>query len=148
MPTNRKAKKALLALIPPLKEGIIFELGSGFGTLAIPLARQFPDKLCIAYEISPFPYFYSLILSKILKINNLKIYRRDYLKCSLEEASLCVCYLCPRAMDLLQKKFEKELSSQTVVISNTFSLPQWRAEKVVSVSDLYHSKIFLYRKQL
>ena len=148
MPTNRRAKKALLALIPPLKEGVIFELGSGFGTLAFSLAKQFPQKTVIGYEISPVPYFFSLITVKLLKINNLHFIRRDFLACSLENAALCVCYLSPKGMNQLERKFALELTDHAFVISNTFAFPKWTPERVSQVADLYHSKIFLYRKLL
>ena len=41
-PTSPRVASVMLALIPPGIEGVVFELGSGWGTLAFPLARRLP----------------------------------------------------------------------------------------------------------
>jgi hypothetical protein len=42
VPTNRRVRATLLASLPRRIDGTIVELGSGWGTLAFPLARRHP----------------------------------------------------------------------------------------------------------
>ncbi len=145
MPSNSKAKNALLASIPPLEVGKILELGAGFGTLALPLAKKFPDREVWAYEISLVPYLVLLLRKKILKLKNLRVRRKNFHKISFNDAALCVCYLFPKGMERLKNKFDKELGPGSVIVSNTFGLHAWKPENVIEVGDLMRSKIFVYR---
>ena len=43
MPSSRKAIATFIALIPDKTDGKIVDLGSGWGSLAYPIAKRFPD---------------------------------------------------------------------------------------------------------
>lgn len=146
MPTSPKAKKILLAkALPHEIQGPIFELGSGWGTLVFPLAKQFPLSQVTGYESSLIPYGVSKIVSFFFRQKNLRLARRDFFQEDLHEAALVVCYLYPGAMSKLKLKFEKELQPGTWVISNTFAIPGWYPIHVYEVNDLYRSKILVYK---
>jgi hypothetical protein len=146
MPTSPKVKADLLRLIPPLlSPGKIYELGSGWGTLAFSLAKQYPEKEVIGYEISFIPYVISKLLVRLKKIKNLKIQRRNFLEDPLDEAHLVVCYLYPKGMDRLKIELEKKLKPGTWMISNTFAVPGWQPYYTHRVKDLYHTKIYFYK---
>lgn len=149
MPTAFKPRKAILDLIKdPIFEnlqGDISELGSGFLTLALPIAKKFPENTVLAYETSTVPYWYSKLLVSFLKQNNLKILKHDFFQSNLSESALIVCYLYPAAMEKLKIKFETELKKGTLVISNTFAIPGWKPIITVTVNDLYQTKIYLYK---
>lgn len=59
MPSNRKAVRAILQQIPKGFEGKIYDLGSGWGTLAWSCARHCPKAEVIGFEISPIPWLVS-----------------------------------------------------------------------------------------
>jgi len=134
MPTSRKAKKIILELAG---EGEVYELGSGFGSLAFSLSRRGRVK---AYEMALIPY----LISKMLPSKNLKITRKDFFKESLSDAKVIVCYLYPGAMARLKEKFKKELQEGAIVISNSFCIPGWKPTKVIEVGDFFRSEIYLY----
>lgn len=144
-PSSPVAKKLILKAIPQDTPGKIFELGSGWGTLAFPIARRCRQNKVIAYEISPLPYLTSLWLLKLLPLPNLKVYRKNFMKEPLGEASVIVCYLYPKAMELLKTKFDQELIPGTLIISNTFAIPGWKPIQTLETNDLYKTKIYLYR---
>lgn len=145
MPTGWKAKKVLMHHLPSRIEGTIVELGAGFGTLALPLSKKYPEHKVLAYEISPFPYLVLITLKLILKRKNLLVFRKNFFNENLRAVGLCVCYLYPEAMSRLEKKLTHELQSGAYVISNTFTLPGRRPVQTCDVKDLWHSQIFLYR---
>jgi hypothetical protein len=145
MPTSPRVRRKLLEIINERQiTGKIFELGSGWGTLAIPLARMLPHCHIIAYENSSIPYTFSRFAQAISRQKNLKIIRGNFFRISLAEADLIVCYLYPKAMERLKIKFERELKEECLVISSTFAVPEWRAERVAEAPDHYRTKIYVY----
>ena len=122
MPTSIKTKKSLLTKLEVIESGIIYELGSGWGGIAIVLAKQYPQCQIIAYEISPIPYYFSFFKVKLLGLSNISIQRKDFFKENLTEARAIYCYLYPKAMQRLEAKCNKELK-QCTLYSNTFSWP-------------------------
>ena len=145
MPTSKKAKIAMLALIPRKITGKVYELGSGWGTLIIPLAREHPGSKVIGYETSPIPYFISKVRVWNSGLKNVQLLKQDFYDASLADAAIVVCYLFPGAMSKLKRKFEKELKPGTIVITNTFALPGWTPLQVINIQDLYNTKVYLYR---
>jgi hypothetical protein len=145
MPTSPRVRRKLLAIINERQiTGKVFELGSGWGTLAIPLARMLPHCHITAYENSPIPYTFSRFTHALSQQDNLEIIRENFFRASLAEADLIVCYLYPKAMERLKIKFERELKERCLVISSTFAIPDWRAQEVIDVPDQYRTKIYVY----
>lgn len=144
MPTSRKARKALFSLLPDGCENI-FELGSGWGNLIFPLAKNFPASRIHAIEGSPLPWFFSIVVQKILLFPNLTIRRKNFFTISLKEADLVVCYLYPGAMRRLKEKFQEELKPGAYVATNTFAVPGWVPDKILKVNDLWGTCIYLYK---
>lgn len=148
MPTSFKTKRLLLDSLPKDQKGIIYELGSGWGTLIFPLAKQYPNCTVIGYENSPVPFLFAKGWLFFSRDTNLQIKRQDFFKADLKDASLIICYLYPGAMQSLKEKFEKELGKETIIVSHTFAIPQWKAYKIYEVNDLYHTKIYFYTPQV
>ena len=142
-PTSEKAKRALMKVLPVLEDGIIIDLGSGWGNLVFPLASKYQNCHVFGYENSPIPYWFSSLVNHK---NNLKILKANFYDVSLHDADMVVCYLFPGGMEKLKEKFEKELKPGTYVVSHTFAIPDWEPKTVVKISDLYHSKIYLYER--
>lgn len=140
MPSSKKAIQSIIPLIPS-NASSIYELGSGWGALAVSIAKNRPSSTVHAFEISPIPYLFSRIRTFV---KNLIILRGDFFNYSICDADVVVCYLYPEGMRKLKKKFENELKSGTVVISNSFSIFGWKPINVVPVGDLWNSLIYIY----
>lgn len=145
MPSSSKAKLSLLSLLPVNLGGNVYELGSGWGTLLIPLAKKYPHCQMTGFETSPLPFWSSRLWLSMTNLSNVKLARKDFFFVDLSDASLIVCYLYPGAMKKLNAKFDAELKPGTLVISNTFAVPEWKAESILEIHDLYRTKIYLYR---
>lgn len=174
MPSSEKAYRAMLKLTEDTGDGPIYDLGSGWGTLVIRMAIKHPKRKVIGYELSLLPYLISLLIKSFTRVNNLTLYRQDFMKADLSEASVLLCYLYPDGMSKLDilidapskktsctstsnlsKVNTNHLSSDTAhfhcgcnpdfVISNNFALPSLKAEKEIRLDDLYRSPIFRYK---
>jgi hypothetical protein len=145
LPTMPRAKSAMLNLLPAELDGTIFELGSGWGTLAFPLARRYPRCRVVAYERSPLPWLVSRLCQGVWRLPNLTLIRGDFHGAGLGDAALVVCYLFPGGMRKLEPKLAEELSPGALVVSNFFRLPGWQPIDEHAIGDLHDSRIYLYR---
>jgi len=145
MPSTQKAQKAMLKLSGGTGTGPIFELGSGWGNILIPLAKQYPHRQIIGYELSFMPWLVTLIITKLLGLNNTKLLRKNFLQADLSSASVIVCYLFPGGMNTIEHKLKKECGNLEYLISNNFSLPSHNPVKTIQLDDLYQSPIYLYQ---
>jgi hypothetical protein len=145
LPTNRLQTRCILENLPDDPGPLIFDLGSGFGTLAISIARQYPNSAVVGVESSPVPFWISRILKMVYGYRNLSFRRQDILKTSIEDASAVIVYLYHAGMRNLKPKLENELKPGVWIVSNTFAFPDWNPLKVVPVGDLNKTKIYIYR---
>lgn len=148
MPSSRKAVRKIVSLIPEGTNGEIVDLGAGWGSLAYPIAKRFPDAEIVGYELSPVPWGYSRLKGLVIRRKNLTLRRRNVFEADLREADVVVVYLHPAAMRKLQKKFEEELRPGTLVISNTFVVPTWKEQRMYYLGGPWFStstEIYVYR---
>ena len=148
MPSSARARKEMLRATENSGKGPIIDLGSGWGTLVIPLARKYPEREIIGYELSPVPWLVSRLLKYALNLENLSLYRQDFLNANLSGAAVLVCYLYPGGMAALQKKLQQEAGGEMRVISNTFALPDLPPAKVTRLNDLYKTPIYIYQHRV
>lgn len=149
VPTSPRVRDKMLAMIPPerlaaLERGRLFDLGSGWGTLAFALAKRFPEAQVTGYELSPLPWAVSRMLNLLLRRPNLWLRRADFMGAPLNDAALVLCYLYPGGMTRLQPKLAAELPPGALVISNTFAMPDWQPADIARADDLYNSPVYLY----
>ena len=144
MPSSSKVQQQILRLLPCHVTGTVYELGSGWGGLALALGDVFPQAQVYGYELSPAPYFFSLLRRFYSSLSNVIFKRCDFFDEDLSDANIIVVYLFPEAMEKLAVKF-KELPAGTMIISSTFTLPGWTPKHVTYIDDLYHTPVYLYQ---
>jgi hypothetical protein len=153
MPSSQKARRAMLQLVGEIDSEItdematrpIFELGSGWGNLLIPLAKKYPQRKVIGYELSIVPWLTTLLLKNLLGLKNLEVYRKNFLHADLTNASIILCYLYPKGMQDLGSKIKSQRSQLKYLISNNFALPTQQPIKTIQLDDLYQSPVYLYK---
>ena len=143
MPSSRPAVREVLRLATPTRPGPLYEPGAAWDSLAIPLAKAFPDRQIVAYEISTIPWLFLRLRVRFSRLNNIGRAPHFFRK-NLGQAAAVVCYLYPGSMVRLSTKLKSELSPGTVVVSNTFSLPGWEADQQTQLNDLYQTKIYRF----
>ncbi len=148
MTSSGQACRAMLSAIEKSEStsatGSLIDLGSGWGTLIIAAARKYPHRQVIGYERSWLPWLVSIIRKYSLRLDNLMIYRRDFHQADISKASILFCYLFPGGMTALHKKLQRELSDETIIVSNTFALPSCQATSVIRLKDIYQTPIYVY----
>jgi len=126
---------------------MIYELGMGWGGLAIAVARRYPDSKVIGFELSPLPWLIAHMRAMAVASSNFVCHNRDFLKADLSDAAIVVCYLSSDVLEKLKPKLERELPVGALVISSTFAVPGWAALDTVIAKDIYRSPVYLYEMQ-
>ncbi|WP_377114231.1 hypothetical protein [Pseudoalteromonas sp. M58] len=148
MMSSSKARQTMLAAISMDEKGALIDLGSGWGTLVIPVAKKHPNKQVIGYELSWFPWMVSVLFKYSLGLNNLTLYRKDFKNADLSSASTLVCYLFPGGMVALEEKLKHDVvNNKITIVSNTFALPSYKPTNVIKLKDFYQTPIYVYHWQ-
>jgi len=145
MPSSGKARDAIIKLMDDAPAGPVYDLGSGWGGLVIPLAKKYPDRQIVGYEVSFVPWLVSVFFKKLFRLGNLEVYRKDFLQADLSSAEVLVCYLYTEGMRKIAKKLAAERRTDGFLISNNFALPACQPEMTVQINDFYKSPIYRYR---
>lgn len=145
-PTGGKVKRRLLETLNEISAPKrIVELGSGWGTLALPIASKFPEASVAGYENSIVPFLASRIRAVFWSTPNLHLHWINFFNVDLSDADLIVCYQSPGNMSNLRPKLEAELSDDAIVVSNTFAVPGWTPSDTHQADDLFKTRIYVYR---
>lgn len=147
MMSSSKACQTMLAEINTDEKGALIDLGSGWGTLVIAVAKKHPDKQVIGYELSWFPWVISVLFKYSLGLDNLTLYRKDFKNADLSSASTLICYLFPGAMTALEDKLKHDMAKNITIVSNTFALPSYKPVKVIKLRDFYKTPVYVYHWQ-
>lgn len=145
MPSSSKAHRAMTPLLDKTGSDTIIDLGSGWGNVVVAIAKQYPHRQIVGYELSYLPWLISTLFKKALRLNNLTLYRQDFYQADLSKACVLVCYLFPEAMEKISQRLTEEPLSVNFLISNNFALPSWQPIKKIQINDFYNSPVYLYR---
>jgi Putative methyltransferase len=108
------------------KHAIVYELGSGWGSLVVVLARAFPDAQIRGIEVSPLPYWVTRVRTR--KMSNVSLQRANFYQSDLRDAHAVTCYLMIKPMRKLAVLLDQMLKPGTPVVSLTF----WFREREIA----------------
>lgn len=97
---------------------IIYELGCGWGTLVLALARAFPQARIRGIELSPLPYWVARWRTR--DFCNVELQRTNFYKLDLHDADGITCYLMMKPMPKVAELLDRTLKSGTPVVSLAF----------------------------
>ena len=145
MPSSNKAYSTMSKLVDETGKGAIIDLGSGWGSFVIPIAKRNPQRQIVGYELSFLPWLTSILLKKVMALDNLTLYRQNFYNINLPVASVLVCYLYPDAMNKIKNKLLLEQPEIDFLISNNFAISSWQPYKLLRLNDFYKSPVYLYK---
>ena len=123
MPSPWVTVEPILASIPEGTRGRALELGSGWGQLALAIARRHPGLVVEGVELSPVPYLFSRALALLCPLPNLHFKFGNFHNLDMADARVVVCYLSPGNLGRMASTLEASLPRGCLVVSNTFNVP-------------------------
>lgn len=139
--SNSMTAQTLLALLPaqPIR---LVDLGCGDGSLLRQLARSRPECLFVGYEHAPLTWAWAKLRGR--GQGNLDIRYGDFWGHPLSPYDIVYAFLSPVPMHRLWQKTQAEMASKSLLISNSFAIPNVHASSLVEVGDKRGSILYCY----
>ena len=122
-PTTAKRARRMIELAKITKKDIVYDLGSGFGGLAIMAAGQ--AKKVVGIEFDILRYFFSIIRAFFHGARNAKFIRGNLFKQDISNADVILLFLKQKTNQKLKAKL-KNLKKGARVVSNTWTFENWK----------------------
>lgn len=141
VPSHGKVKEAIIeeaaSILQNSDNKIVMDLGSGWGTLLLPLARKFPQHKFIGIERGFMPYYVSKWRAH--KLSNLTFCRQNFFDTDISEVDVVFVFLLSSTMEKLTLKIKKEMKPKSTVIANRFPMKNEEPSKKVSLGSDYYT---------
>ncbi|HYI92912.1 MAG TPA: class I SAM-dependent methyltransferase [Bryobacteraceae bacterium] len=133
VPTPQNVVEAMLKLGEVKKGDILYDLGSGDGRLVITAAKLYGVK-GTGIDIDPKRIEESNANAKKEGVENLvKFINKDLFEADFRDATVITLYLLPGINLKLRPKLWKELKPGTRIVSHSFDMGDWQAQKQIDV---------------
>ena len=132
-PSGRQVRAAVADLLPPGGAPRAIDIGSGFGGLALKLARRRPDARVEGIELAPLPWLVSRLRALATR-SRARFRLGDYKALDFGQYDLVFAYLSPAAMDALWRKAQREMRAGSVLASYEFIAPGRAPDRVLQTA--------------
>ncbi|MBP5534859.1 MAG: hypothetical protein J6Y03_05085 [Alphaproteobacteria bacterium] len=148
VPSSGKIKTKIIddvaSVLAKRKKQVVMDLGSGWGTLLLPLARKFPNHRFIGIEYGFIPCLVSKFRAR--KMKNITFYRQNFFNSNISKADIIFLFLWTRMMPKISKKCQSEAKEGTLLYVNRFPIPDMKAKREVSLGCKYDT-YYIYEVQ-
>ncbi|HUR21986.1 MAG TPA: methyltransferase domain-containing protein [Vicinamibacterales bacterium] len=135
VPTPQSVVDAMLKLAGVTKDDVVYDLGCGDGRIVVTAAKQFGAR-GVGIDIDPKRIQDSNKNAVDAGVTDrVKFMHTDIFADStnLSEATVVTLYLLPSLNVRLLPKLRRELKPGTRIVSNSFAMGDWKADKTVEV---------------
>ena len=122
-PTTMKRARRMIEFAKITKKDIVYDLGSGFGGLAIMASRQAEKVIGIEYDF--LRYFFSMLRAFFHGARNAKFIRGNLFKQNINKADVILMFLKQKTNQKLKANLKK-LKKGTRIVSNTWTFENWK----------------------
>ena len=148
VPTTDEAVEAMLKLGQVKKTDIVYDLGCGDGRIVIAAAKKFGAH-GVGIDINPERIAEAKENAKKAGVENLvRFEENDLFLADFHEATVVTLFLLPDVNLKLRPKLLQDLKPGTRVVSNTFDMGDWKAEKEATVGSTDEESYLSHRLYL
>jgi 16S rRNA A1518/A1519 N6-dimethyltransferase RsmA/KsgA/DIM1 with predicted DNA glycosylase/AP lyase activity len=143
--TSSKVIQFIVKILEQRRGNVFIDLGCGRGKLVVAVKKKYPEIEVRGYENWPTQFFLAKLLAFLFRVK-VKIFYQDLFSANLQEADVIFCYLPSNLMLTLEKKMEKELKNEAIIIANTFPFPNWTPIQIIITNSKNpnYGKLFIY----
>lgn len=148
--SSKRVWQTLEELLPQVHSvhGFKFiDIGSGTGGVPRYLSKVRSDGQFTGIESAPLPYWISKLLLNLSGRSNCRIIWGSFWAHDLAEYDVVYAYLSPVPMAKLWEKIRREMRPGSLFISNTFVVPEYSPDYSITLEDLQHSTLHIWRIQ-
>jgi hypothetical protein len=141
--SSPEVAQALIILLQQEGASTFADLGSGVGSVAIPIAKQLTGIKVNAWERAPLPWLLSVWRGR--RLANFITSRRNFFSANFKHYDVVFAFLSPAAMPEVSEKIKREMRSGTLFISSSFPAPDWSPESIKRIKDRRKTLLYCYR---
>jgi SAM-dependent methyltransferase len=135
VPTTEKAVEEMLKLAGVKKTDVVYDLGCGDGRIVIAAAKNFGAR-GVGIDINPERIKEAKENARKAGVEDLvRFEENDLFEADIKEATVVTLFLLPQINLKLKPKLMTDLRPGTRVVSNTFDMGDWKAEKEAALGD-------------
>jgi ribosomal protein L11 methylase PrmA len=137
VPTTEKAVEEMLKLGKVTKDDVVYDLGCGDGRIVITAARKYGAH-GVGIDINPerIKEARANLAKESPEVQKLvRFEENDLFEANFKEATVVTLFLLPQINLKLQPKLLADLKPGTRVVSNTFDMGEWKAEKEANLAE-------------
>jgi ribosomal protein L11 methylase PrmA len=133
VPTTEAAVQEMLKLAGVKKSDVVYDLGCGDGRIVIAAAKNFGAR-GVGIDINPVRIAEAKENAKTAGVEKLvRFEENDLFLADIREATVVTLFLLPQINLKLRPKLLQDLKPGTRIVSNTFDMDDWKAEKEATV---------------
>jgi hypothetical protein len=140
--SNARTAGALMTLLPA-KPCYVLDAGCGDGGLLRHLAKTRPDCEFVGIEHAPLPWLWARLGAT--GQSNLHIRYGNFWKQPLTPFDLVYAFLSPTPMPEFWVKSVDEMRPDSLLVSNSFAVPEVEPEQIIEVGDRRATRLYCYR---
>jgi precorrin-6B methylase 2 len=134
VPTTEPAVEAMMKLAKVTKTDVLYDLGCGDGRIVIAAAKR--GAHAVGIDIDPQRIKEARENAKKAGVEDLvRFEEKDLFDADIHEATVVTLFLLPTVNLKLKPKLMSDLKPGTRVVSNTFDMGDWKAEKETTLGD-------------
>jgi len=142
IPTPAEHVEFFFELAPVSADDVVYDLGSGDGRLVFAAIEHGAGK-AVGVELNPEHVASTRKKAKEMGLENrVEFINADVMDVDLSSATVVFCYLITAASIALRPKFETELKPGTRVVMESFPIPDWEPDQVLTRA---YKTMYLYR---
>jgi len=146
VPTTEPAVQAMLKLAGVKKTDVVYDLGCGDGRIVIAAAKEYGAH-GVGIDINPVRISEAKENAKKAGVEHLvRFEENDLFEADIHEATVVTLFLLPTLNVKLRPKLMADLKPGTRIVSNTFDMGDWKAEKETALEDSDGEDSYLSRK--
>ena len=146
VPTTEKAVQEMLKLADVRKTDIVYDLGCGDGRIVIAAAKTYGAH-GVGIDINPVRIQEARDNAKKAGVEHLvRFEENDLFEADFHEATVVTLFLLPNINLKLKPRLLEQLKPGTRVVSNTFDMGDWKAEKEKALDNSDEEDTYLSHK--
>jgi len=135
-----------LADLLPTRAGLnVVDLGSGLGGTMRGLSSKRSGQHFYGYETAPIPFLLSWLFAKLDGRSHTEFYLKSFWTTDLGKYDVVYCFLSPIPMPDLYAKAVREMKPGSLFISNSFTVPNHKPNRTVTVRDGRQTKLMIWK---
>ena len=132
--TKNKQVNLILKELRPKKGSIFYELGCGDAKLLRKAVKEY-QVFGFGFDINPLLLWRARFLAKKEGLKNIFFERKNILNINYQKVNYLYLFLLPKLIAKLQKKLNRQLPKNVVVVSHGFPILGWEKKLIKKIEE-------------